>query len=73
MFFSNMHHMIPREQFLDCLKKVLPLDAFESFLHGSIFDTTTFCLEGKQGTCTCKLVNDECSSWYRYFLVTVTY
>ena len=43
MFLSNMHHMIPREQFLDCLKKVLAPDTFKAFLHGSIFDKTTFC------------------------------
>ena len=30
------------------------------FVHGSIFDTTAFCLREKQGM----LVNDECNSWY---------
>ena len=60
MLFLNVHHMIPRDKFLDYFKKVLPLDAFEAFLHGSTFDKTAFCLEVKQG----KLVIDECSSWY---------
>ena len=45
---------------LDYFTKVLPLDTFEAFLHGSVFDKTTFSLEEKQG----KLVNAECSSWY---------
>ena len=55
---------------LDYLKEVLPLDASEALLHGSIFDNTAFCLGEKQG----KLVNDECNFWYNrvgYFLVSV--
>ena len=46
--------------FWDYLKEVFPLDAFEAFLHGSIFDKTEFCLGEKQGM----LVNDKCSPWY---------
>ena len=30
--------------FFNCLKMVLPLFAFEAFLHGRIFDKTAFCL-----------------------------
>ena len=47
-----------RLDFLDYLKTVLPPDAFEAFVHGSIFDKTAFCLGEKEGM----LVNDECSS-----------
>ena len=53
---------------------VLPPDAFETFLHGSIFDKTAFRLLERQGTCTCLLVNNECSSWYNRvgdFLVSI--
>ena len=49
---------------------VLPPDAFETFLHGSILDKTAFCLGEKQGM----LVNDEYSSWYNRvgdFLVSI--
>ena len=50
----------PRDKsFLDYLKQVL-LDAFEAFLHSSIFDKAVFCLGEKQGM----LVYYECSSWY---------
>ena len=55
---------------MDYLKTVLPPDAFETFLCGSIFDKTAFCLGEKQGM----LVNDECSSWYNRvgnFLVSI--
>ena len=50
----------PETNFLDCLKQVFLPDAFEAFLHSSIFDKAVFCLGEKQGM----LVNDECSSWY---------
>ena len=49
-----------RTNFWDCLKKVLPPDAFEAFLRGSIFDEPALRLGEKQGV----LVNDECSSQY---------
>ena len=49
-----------RLDFLDYLKTVHPPDAFETFLHVSIFDKTPFCLGEEQGI----LVNDERSSWY---------
>ena len=42
------------------MKQVLTLEAFEAFIHGSIFDKAVFCLGEKQGM----LVNDECTSWY---------
>ena len=45
-------------------------NAFETFLLGSIFDKTVFCLGEKEAM----LVNDECSSWYNRegnFLVSV--
>ena len=42
------------------MKQVLTSEAFEAFIHGSIFDKAVFCLGEKQGM----LVNDECSSWY---------
>ena len=42
------------------MKQVLTSEAFEAFIHGSIFDKAAFCLGEKQGM----LVNDECSSWY---------
>ena len=32
-----------RLDFLNYLKMALPPDAFETFLHGSSFDTTSFC------------------------------
>ena len=44
--------------FLDHMKQVLTSEAFEAFIHGSIFDKAVFCLGEKQGM----LVNDECSS-----------
>ena len=65
-----MYHLIPKTNFLDYLKKVLPVDTFEAFLRGSIFNKTAFCSGEKQGM----LVNDECSSWYNKvgdFLVSV--
>ena len=34
---------------MDFLTQVLPQDAFEAFLHGSIFNKTVFCLGEKQG------------------------
>ena len=49
-----------RLDFLDCFKMVLPPNAFEAFIHGSIFDKTVFCLGEKQGM----LVSYEYSSWY---------
>ena len=49
-----------RLDFLDYLKMVLPPDDFETFLCGSIFDKTAFCLREKQGM----LINDEYSCWY---------
>ena len=45
---------------MDHMKQVLTSEAFEAFIHGSIFDKAVFCLGEKQGM----LVNDECSSWY---------
>ena len=54
--------MIPKDKFLDQLKQVV-LDVFERFcLKYNIFNKTVFCFLGeKQG----KLINDECSSWYK--------
>ena len=49
-----------RQNFLDYMKQVLTPEAFEAFMHGSIFDKTVFCLGEKQGM----LVDDECNSWY---------
>ena len=49
-----------RQSFLEYLKKVLLPDAFEDFMHSSIFDKTVLCLAEKQGM----VVNDACSSWY---------
>ena len=49
-----------RQHFLDSMKQVLTSEAFEAFIHGSIFDKAVFCLGEKQGM----LVSDECSSWY---------
>ena len=40
----------------------LSLDNSEAFLRGNTYDKTASCLGEKQGTC--KLVNNECSSWY---------
>ena len=48
-----------RQIFWDYMKQVLTSEAFEAFIHGSIFDKAVFCLGEKQGM----LVNDECSSW----------
>ena len=46
MFFMSVHHMIhhmiPRDKFLDYLKQVLLLNAFEAFLRSSILDKTVF-------------------------------
>ena len=59
-----------RQNFLDYMKQVLTSEAFEAFIHGSIFDKAVFCLGEKQGM----LVNDECSSWYnkvKDFLMSV--
>ena len=59
-----------RLDFLNYLKTALPPDAFETFLCGSIFDKTAFCLGKKEDT----LVNIECSSWYNRvgdFLVSI--
>ena len=52
MFFSNAHHMNPREYFWEYWEEVLPLDDSEAFLHDSISDKTLSCLEEKPGTCT---------------------
>ena len=60
MFFLNVHHDSQRLIFKNFLKNILSPDAFEAFLHGSIFDKTALCLGEKQGM----LVKDECSSWY---------
>ena len=49
-----------RLNFLDYM--VLLPDAFETFLRGSIFDKTSFCLGEKEGTGM--LIHNECSSWY---------
>ena len=52
------------------MKQVLTSEAFEAFIHGSMFDKAVFCLGGKLGM----LVNDECSSWYNKvgdFLISV--
>ena len=54
------------------MKQVLTLEAFEAFIHRSIFDKAVLCLGKKQGM----LVNDECSSWYNKvggFLLSVWY
>ena len=59
-----------RFDFLNYLKMVLPPDAFETLLCGSLFDKTAFCLGEKEGM----LVNVECSSWCNrvgYFLVSI--
>ena len=39
-----------QDYFLDYLKTVLPPDAFEAFLHDSIFDESPFCL-GERKVC----------------------
>ena len=58
IFFLSVHHTIPRDKmFLDYMKQVLTSEAFEAFIHSSIFDKAVFCLGEKQGM----LVNDECS------------
>ena len=49
-----------RQNFLDYMKQILTLEAFEAFNHSSIFDKAVFCLHDKQGM----LIKDECSSWY---------
>ena len=43
-FFFNVQQLIPETNFLDDLKTVLPPDALEAFLCGSIFDKNSFCL-----------------------------
>ena len=45
MFFLSMYisYDFQRLEFLDYLKTLLPPDVFEAYLHGSIFDKTTFC------------------------------
>ena len=58
MIFTNVYHDSQR-LILDYLKKVLPLNIFEAFLCGCIFNKIAFCLGEKQGM----LVNNECSSW----------
>ena len=55
-----MHHDCQGLDFKNYLKTVLPPDAFETFLCGSICDKTAFCLGEKEGV----LVDIECSSWY---------
>ena len=37
------------------MKQVFTSEAFEAFMHGSIFDKTVFCLDEKQSM----LVNDD--------------
>ena len=49
-----------RQFFSDSMRQILTLEAFEAFIHSSIFDKAVFCLGEKQGM----LVNDECRSWY---------
>ena len=60
ILFECVSYDSQRQNFLDCMKQVLAPEAFEAFIHGSIFDKSVFCLGKKQGM----LVNDECSSWY---------
>ena len=61
MFFFNVHHMIPRDKiFFEYLRTVFLPNAFETFLHGNIFNKTDFCFGETEGI----LINDECSSWY---------
>ena len=50
----------PETKFFGLYEAVLTSEAFEAFIHGSIFDKAVFCLVEKQDM----LVNDECSSWY---------
>ena len=54
-----MYHS-QRQVFLGYLKNVLPPNAVEAFLLGSLLGKTALYLGEKQGT----LVNNECSSWY---------
>ena len=53
--------MIPRDKFLAHLKQVL-LNAFEAFLHNSIFNKALSYLGEKQGTYMSEY--DQCSSRY---------
>ena len=59
---STVRHTIPKDKFLhvDYLKQVLLSNAFEDFMHRSIFDKMVFCLGEKQRM----IVNDDCSLWY---------
>ena len=59
-FFQCASYDSQRLHLLDCLKKVLPPDAFEAFLRASVLDRTAFCLGEEQDM----LGNNECSSWY---------
>ena len=49
-----------RQNFSDYQRPILTLDAFEAFVHGSIFNQTVFCLVKQQHM----LVNKEYNSWY---------
>ena len=60
MFFLSVDHTIPRDKFLDYMKQILTLEAFETFNHSSIFDKAVFCLGEKQGM----LINNERVSCY---------
>ena len=42
------------------MKQILTPEAFEAFVHSSIFNKTVVCFGEKQGMS----VNDKCSSWY---------
>ena len=58
---NNLIRALPKRQiFVHYLKQVILLNAFEAFLHSSIFDKIIFCLGEKQGM----LVNNEYSPWY---------
>ena len=48
------------------MKQVLAPEAFEGFIHSSIFDNAVFCLGEKQGM----LVNDECTVPLRWNLTS---
>ena len=42
VLFSDVHHMIPKNELFELLKKVLPPDIFVAFLCGNIFNKTVF-------------------------------
>ena len=58
MFCFSVVHMIPRDNFFDYLKQILPPEVSEAFCHSRTFDKAVLCLGGKQDT----LVKDECNS-----------